>query len=358
MKTTFILLAAVVSVVWVPPAQAEQADTAASQAGLSNPQTRAVISFKETVYDFGQVAPGSENLCEFEFSNSGDATLKIIDIGKSCGCTPVTLEKTVYEPGESGTLKVKYHASIRPGAATKRLYVKSNDPANPRLTLTIKSEVAEKVTYEPRNLRLVVNRPNGGCPDITLKSLDGQDFAVTGFKSPGDSITFEIDPGVKAEQFVIAPKVDLEKIQSHKHGRLEIELTHPYCKKVTIPFSLVPRFALTPASLNLIRSEPLKAVQRKLYLFSNYDEKIEIESTSSKEGLIKVLRQEQIDRNRYRLVLEITPPRIEGDSRMFRDMFYVTVNGEEQLQVPCVGYYDKKWQSRAMQQDQGAAANL
>jgi hypothetical protein len=307
------------------------------------------IAFKETVYDFGEVAPRSENLCKFEFTNTGDGTLKINDIGKSCGCTPVTLEKTSYQPGESGTLKVKYHAASRPGASTKRLYVNSNDRASPRVTLTVKAQITEKVTFEPRNLRLVVNKPNAGCPDITLKALDGQQFAVTGFKSPDDCLTAEVDPEKQAGEFVIAPTADMEKIQARRNGRVEIELTHPHCKKIAIPFSLVPRFRLTPASLNLIRSEPQTTVERKLYLFSNYDEEIKIESTSSKEGLVRLLRQERIDRNRYRLVLEITPPEIEGGSRMFRDMFTITINDGEQLNVPCVGYYEKQAQSRAKQ---------
>ena len=34
----------------------------------------AIITFEKTVHDFGQVSPGSKNVCEFKFKNTGTGT--------------------------------------------------------------------------------------------------------------------------------------------------------------------------------------------------------------------------------------------------------------------------------------------
>src|SRR4030042_156326 len=121
------------------------------------------ITFEKLVHDFGNIEPQSRSVCEFKFTNTGDSLLKIIDISKSCGCTPYTLEKKEYEPNETGTLKVEYHAGSQPAAVHKTLYVSSNDEARPRVELVISGEIVYKVDCQPKKLDLAPNKENAGC---------------------------------------------------------------------------------------------------------------------------------------------------------------------------------------------------
>jgi hypothetical protein len=89
------------------------------------------------------------------------------------------------------------------------------------------------------------------------------------------------------------------------------------------------------------------SVERTVYLLCNYDDEIEVESTSSQKGLVELVRQEKIDAKRHRFILEITPPDIKGRSRVFKDTFFIKVKGDKTLQVPCVGYYDKNMPPQA-----------
>ncbi len=296
------------------------------------------ISFEKVVHDFGKIGPGTNNLCEFKFTNTGNSILRITEVGKTCGCTPFELAKTQYAPGESGTLKVRYHSDQLSGAATKQLYVYSNDETRPKVALTIKASIIMKVDYGPKKLELSLNEKNAGCPEITLVSLDSQPFAIRGFKSTADCITADYNPSIKATRFVLQPKVDIEKLKRVLRGRIEISITHPQCNKVTSLFSMLPRFKINPRSIMVHEAKPQTSTIRKVQILNNYKEDFEIGSVSSKKGAIKVLSQERLH-NGYELELKITPPAAKGKSRVFTDVFVVNIKGAEKLEIPCSGFY-------------------
>jgi hypothetical protein len=306
------------------------------------------ITFEKVVHDFGNIEPGSKNVCEFKFTNTGDSLLKITEVSKSCGCTPYTLAKMEYEPNESGTLKVEYNASNQPTSVKKTLFVSSNDEAKPKIELVIKAEIVSKIDYQPKKLDLSLNKENAGCPAITIKSLDGQPFSIKGFKAIGQPkpienvITADYNSPEKATEFVLQPKVDVEKLREVSGGRIEITLTHPGSNVISIPFEVLPRFKITPSSIIVYKADLEKLVTREVWILSNYDEDFEVESTSSQEGTIKVLSQEKID-NRYKFELEITPPATgKGQKGFFTDTFFVNIKGGERLKIACRMFYIRK----------------
>ncbi|MDD5064771.1 MAG: DUF1573 domain-containing protein [Phycisphaerae bacterium] len=307
------------------------------------------ITFENVVNDFGNIAPGSKNVCEFKFTNTGKGLLKITEVSKTCGCTPYTLEKKEYAPNETGTLKVEYHASSQTGSVRKTLHVSSNDQANPRVELIITAEVVSKISFLPKKLDLVLNKENAGCPAITIKSLDGQPFSIKEVKSVGRlkplerAITADYSSPVRATEFVLKPKVDVEKLREESGGRLEITLTHPESPMISIPFEVLPMFKVTPPSIIVYKANLEKSVTREVWVINNYDDEFEIESTSSQQGTIKVLKQEKVDNNRYKFELEITPPTGEkGQNGFFTDTFFVNIKGGEKLKIACRMFYLKK----------------
>jgi hypothetical protein len=312
------------------------------------------LMFESVTCDFGKVGPGTKNVGEFKFENAGDELLKITKVTKTCGCTPFTLEKKEYKPGESGTLKVSYKATSRPGAAKKHLYVQSNDKTKPKIALAVKATVVKKVEFEPKQLKLLLNRENAGCPAITLRSVDGKPFSVKGFKSTGrfrstaDAITADYDSSKKATKVVVQPKVNMGLLKKSVNGNVVINLTHPECGSVTVPFRVLPRFKIDPPSIVVHKVEAQKPVTKELWILNNYDEDFEVESVSSKEGNIKVLSQEKVD-NRYKFELEIMPPDVGAQKRLFSDVFFVNVKGGERLKVNCRGFYTRQARKSAPQ---------
>jgi len=292
------------------------------------------IYFENTLYDFGPVAPKSSNTCEFKFENRGSAVLEINDISKTCGCTVPELEKKTYTPGEKGAIKITYNADPSAGPRTRHLYVFSNDPANPRVELTIKAIIAEKVAFEPEKLEFMLKSKSAGEVDLKIRSLDGKPFSVTKFEATSNAITADFDPNHKAPEIVLKTKVDSQKSRAIANGRVEIGLTHPECDKITVPFSILSRLRSDPPAINIINAEPGKAVQKEIWILSNYDEDFEIASVESKEKNIKVVSREKMG-NRYKLALEIMPPDVKVSVRIVTDVLSVSTKDGEKVDIAC-----------------------
>ena len=175
------------------------------------------ISFEKMVCDLGHVGLSTKNACEFKFTNTGQAMLKITNIRSTCGCTVAKLEKKEYAPGQSGTIKVSYTAPKTATTTQKYIYVSSNDKANPKIRLTIRAKVAQIVQANPAKLLLYKQvkpwqamredrrgtpgesmeaiEKNLGLGEITVKSLDEKPFSIKSFSSTNcNCITADIDP--------------------------------------------------------------------------------------------------------------------------------------------------------------------
>ena len=314
------------------------AEPAAPAGAVATPQVKTSprISFEKVVHDFGVVSPETSSFCEFTFKNTGAGILKIADIEKACGCTLLSLDKTEYAPGETGILGVKYLSDSQFGPTTKQLLVRSNDPTNPEVTLAINATIAAKVDYEPKALNLVLRQENAGCPTLRLVSIDNQPFAITHFTSTGNSITADFNPTAEATSFVLQPKVNMEILEKTLNGVIEIGLSHPECKKVTVSVSTLPRFRVSPRSIIVRGVEPNQPVVRTVRIQNNYNESFELESASSQSGTVKVLRHALVS-DGYELEIEIRPP--ANRTRTFSETLSVKIKGGRQLEIPCNVFY-------------------
>lgn len=300
----------------------------------------ATVTFENVVHDFGEVGPMTKKAGEFKFTNTGEGLLKISRVDMCCGCNS-KLSKKEYAPGESGTLRVECSLGARPGVIRRNVYVNSNDRVRPRVTLTIKGKIVQRVAYEPKRLNLLLKDENASCPELTLTSLDGKPFSIKQFSSTANCITADVDSSVEATKFVLQPKVDTEKLQRGLNGSIRVSLTHPECDMVTISFNALPRFKINPPRIILFKVEPQKPVNRNIWVLNNYGEDFEIESASSRSGIIKVQGQKKI-RNGYQFMLEITPPAAEAKSKIFTDEFFVNIKGGKKLGITCRGFYLSK----------------
>ena len=298
------------------------------------------IEFDKLEHNFGYVGPGTNNLCEFRFTNTGNSTLKIGEITNTCGCTPFSLAKKEYAPGESGILKVNYQSEQLRGQTTKQLIVHSNDRARPKVTLAIKADIKMQVSHEPKTLNLLLKQENANCPKLTLTSIDNQPFSIKSFKSTANCITADFNPSEQATKFVLQPKVDMERLEKTLNGRIEIGLTHPKCKTISVGISTLPKFRIHPRSLVVRGIATQQPEVKKLRILNNYEEDFELESLWSQNGAVKVLRN-TIVRNGYELELQITPPASKDTKRIFNDKFYVKTKEGLQIEIPCNVYYSR-----------------
>lgn len=103
----------------------------------------AKIEFSKEVHDYGNVKYGGDGTCTFEFKNTGTAPLIISEAHGSCGCTVPEWPKEPINPGQKGSLKVKYDTS-RPGVINKTVTITSNAVNEPSKVVSIKGTVGDK----------------------------------------------------------------------------------------------------------------------------------------------------------------------------------------------------------------------
>jgi len=104
----------------------------------------AQASFGTRSHDFGTIKEANGPVsCTFEFTNTGNKPLLIIDVSASCGCTRPEYPTKPIKPGKKGKVKVTYSPIGRPGAFKKTIKVKTNGIER-KTTLIIEGTVIPK----------------------------------------------------------------------------------------------------------------------------------------------------------------------------------------------------------------------
>ena len=99
------------------------------------------IKFSEGSFNFGKIAQGTPVTHVFNFTNTGNEDLIIVDARGSCGCTvPQYPKNTAIAPGATGEITVSFDSSNKPGNQQKSVTLSANT-ASGREMLRIKSQV-------------------------------------------------------------------------------------------------------------------------------------------------------------------------------------------------------------------------
>ena len=103
-----------------------------------------VMTFDKTSHQFGDVQEnGGPVSTVFTYTNTGKTPLVIHDVKTSCGCTTPDWTRNPVQPGATGTIKISYNPSGRPGSFNKTITVQSNSN-QPTLQLRIEGNVIPK----------------------------------------------------------------------------------------------------------------------------------------------------------------------------------------------------------------------
>ena len=99
------------------------------------------IEFPETSKSFGTFRLDLIQTMDFEFVNTGDEPLLILNVNTDCGCTAAGYPKEEILPGDTAKISVRYNGRNNPtGTFRKQVRVRSNDPDNPLVRLFIKGK--------------------------------------------------------------------------------------------------------------------------------------------------------------------------------------------------------------------------
>jgi hypothetical protein len=99
------------------------------------------INWKNTSLELGQVKSNEVKELSFEFTNTGDQSVSIMEAKGSCGCTVVDFSKEEIFPGKTATIKANFTSS-KLGVFKKSVKVKTT-ASEDYTHLTFSGEVVE-----------------------------------------------------------------------------------------------------------------------------------------------------------------------------------------------------------------------
>ncbi len=130
-------------------------------------------------YDFGE-QPGDATLRHvFSVSNAGNTPLTLKVASACCGAKAVISRPTL-APSEATEVTVEFSLMGRTGALHKVIYLATNDPSRPYLSLTFSGKVVGTVSASCLDLAFAVTETNG-CPaqTVVFTGAANRPFAIT-----------------------------------------------------------------------------------------------------------------------------------------------------------------------------------
>jgi len=84
------------------------------------------IKWKSTTLDLGEVKVGEVSKLSFEFTNSSDQPVYILDAKGSCGCTKIEFPREAIIPGETAFVSADFRSS-KPGNFNKTIRIQTSE---------------------------------------------------------------------------------------------------------------------------------------------------------------------------------------------------------------------------------------
>ncbi|MBZ5496133.1 MAG: DUF1573 domain-containing protein [Acidobacteriia bacterium] len=171
---------------------------------LAARQKSPIIEFDSTTREVGKVIDGEAINQVFKFANKGDATLEILSVEPSCGCTSAGAVPRKLAPGQSGQIEIKIAteglAALSKTAAetvalSKTVTVISNDPKQPQTVLTINITVAPEIAVSDPSIYFGSN-PRGRevTKELLVEIAPDRAVKLLSAASTDENITVKLEP--------------------------------------------------------------------------------------------------------------------------------------------------------------------
>jgi len=169
----------------------------AKQVAVAQPQKRpttrgADITLEVEERDFGTIWDFQPVTTTFPFTNTGSKTLVINRLQAGCGCTTPIADKTVLQPGETGTITVTFDPKGKSNKQDKKVTIFSNSVRNPEKAFWIRSYVNQFVDVTNKFLNLnemTLGQPHSIEFDFFPVDPDFEILSMSGIGKHGNYIS-------------------------------------------------------------------------------------------------------------------------------------------------------------------------
>jgi hypothetical protein len=162
----------------------------------------AQLEWKRQVIGYNATLEQESVTALYHFRNEGTTPVEILAMKSSCGCTVPELEKKIYEPGEAGTIRVKFSFEGRTGPQEKRVQVTTTDPVNPITVLVLNVNIPLFVSVEPQ--LIFWTRGETATPKTAVITVQGENsIEILSANSSSDSFEIELSTVEKGRSYIL-----------------------------------------------------------------------------------------------------------------------------------------------------------
>ena len=150
-----------------------------------------------TNIDLGTIYRGTTAEKKVTIKNVGTKTLELGKVEASCGCTGTLLSSDHLQPGQTGTLLIKFNSKNFIGPVRKTVTVNSNAADAPRTRITFTASVIEEITLsEPRFMFKDAEVGLRNTASITVTNNAKEKLELTGYKTDlsGFALKLPLEP--------------------------------------------------------------------------------------------------------------------------------------------------------------------
>ena len=149
---------------------------------------RAELKWDKTEVELHPTPADKQAVGHFTYQNTGKEPIHFKSVHASCGCTTAQTQKDQVPPGDKGEITATFNIGDRTGTQVKTVTVETDDPANPKTVLTLRTIIPQQLEITPT----FVFWKQGEKPDpktITVKV--GKEFTVNHIKVTSSSPDFQ-----------------------------------------------------------------------------------------------------------------------------------------------------------------------
>jgi len=149
---------------------------------------RAELKWDKTELELHPTPADKQAVGHFTYQNAGKEPVHFKSVHASCGCTTAQTQKDQVPPGEKGEITATFTIGDRTGTQVKTVTVETDDPANPKTVLTLRTIMPQQLEITPT----FVFWKQGEKPDAkTITVKVGKEFTVNHIKVTSSSPDFQ-----------------------------------------------------------------------------------------------------------------------------------------------------------------------
>jgi len=297
----------------------------------------------ETEFDAGTVIRGAVVSHAFVVRNEGVSLLEIVNVSNACACTTSAFDRRI-RPGQAGRVTLELDTKGFSGLVKKNSYIYTNDPAAPKIVLTMKADVNEVIVVEPQARLLFGLIPSGRAHEAvrTLRSTDGRPFRINRVDCDDPELDYRIEMDASGLQARVTVRLPEGRPAGTVKARLVFSPDHPDAPQVALPVfgPLTGYRRIEPREIDFggvamayLKDAPPGAVSRLVSVLSDAEEGVGTVRAGSDAPYLGVAIQTLEEGRNYAVEVRLVPPVERG---AFEAAVWIEVDGER-VTIPVRG---------------------